>query len=120
MQTILNSDTIQIFNDWGQSAILEEVEAYYDPDTARMEESVVSSSIIVLAGAVQTEQAEQTVAITHSAKNLFIVQEVDFPLHVNLVTARVVYKDQAFKVEAISQSHIPATVVLECVCYSDT
>lgn len=115
MLEVIKSDTKKIFDDWGQLAVLEEVEAYYDPDTARMEESVVSSSLYVLSGAVQTQMNEQTTAKTQDARSLFVVQQDEFPLNVNLVTARIVYDDKVFKVEAISQSHIPETVVLECV-----
>lgn len=118
MQTIIKHDTRQIFNDWGQPAILEEVDAYFDPDTARMEESVVSSSLTVLAGNVQHNLSQQTAAVNSLRQILLIVQADEIPLNLNLITARVVFHELVFKVEAISQSHLAETVALECISTS--
>lgn len=118
MQTIVASDTLQIFSDWGQSATLEEVAPYYDPDTGQMEESVVSTTLTVLAGSIQRDLSKSTAGIAHDAENLFVVQSDSFPLNVNLSTARVLYQGTTFKVETITQSHIPATVALHCKTYA--
>lgn len=118
MESLINDDTKAIFNDWGQLAILEEVESYYDPDTARMEESSVTTSLNILPGTAHSQALGQTVAQRHEVTEMFIVHEDDLPLNVNLVTARLIFDDRIYKVEAITQSHLPATIVLECVCES--
>ncbi len=115
MQDILTTDTLQIFKDWGLEATLEEVQAYYDPDTAQMEESVVTSSLTVLAGEVQSEHSSATTAIAPARRIVLIVNADDFPLSVNMNTARVILNETTYKVESISQSHLPRTVALECL-----
>ncbi len=119
MQTLLKADTAQIFADWGQPATLEEVQAYYDPETAQMEESVVTTSLSVLVGATQSELSKSTVALDPYQGNLFIIQNDELPLNVNLNSARLMFNGTAFKVEAISQSHVPATLALSCVAHGE-
>ncbi|WP_417849059.1 hypothetical protein [Thalassoglobus sp.] len=114
MLDILKSDTLQIFKDWGVAATLEEVQSYYDPETAQMEESVVTSALTVLAGEVQSRHSPATAAIAPTQKLILIVAVDDFPLNVNLNTARVIFDESTYKVELISHSHLPGTVALEC------
>ncbi|QDT33634.1 hypothetical protein [Thalassoglobus polymorphus] len=114
MLDILKSDTLQIFKDWGVAATLEEVQSYYDPEAGQMEESVVTSALTVLAGEVQSQHSPATAAITPTKKMILVVAVDDFPLSVNLNTARVIFNESTYKVDFISQSHLPGTVALEC------
>ncbi len=119
MQTILKADTVQIFADWGQPAVLEEVQAYYDPETAQMEESVVTTALNVLVGATQSELSKSTAALNPQQEILFVIQNDELPLNVNLNSARLIFNGTAFKVEAMTQSHIPATLALNCVVHGE-
>lgn len=115
MQSILQADTSRIFADWGQPAVLEEVESYYDPDTGQLEDSILSTPVLVLTGVVETQRSTATAASHPVSKRLFLIQATEVPLTVNLTTARIVSAGVTYRVEGLTQSHIPETIALHCV-----
>lgn len=118
MQQILNSDTQRIFNDWGIEATLEEVESYYDPDTARMEESVATSPLTVLPGlSVGLSSSESSARdILHEAQ--FLVRLDDLPDQWNLDNSRILVGDSSYRIESSTHSMLSNTILLQCVMCS--
>ena len=114
MQNIINEDMQLVFADWGRMAFLEEIENYYDPDTGMLEESIITSPLLVLASPVEDQPNASTTATTSKVEQLFIIRESDFPENVNFTTARIVLDGRSFSVAELTSSHIPASIALLC------
>lgn len=114
MQEIVESDIEQAFADWGHTALLEEVEHYFDPDTGRMEESVLTTPVVILPGPVVASPLSATAATTHRSERMFLVRESDFPENVNLTNARIVWKQVSYHVREMTESSIGHSIALMC------
>lgn len=118
MQQIAAADTAQMFLDWGRPALLEDVQSYYDPETGQMEESVLFTSLQVIASPVKISRREQTTATHAESRQMLVVRAVELPEAIDLLTARIQLGTQRFQIQSIETSHIPETVALECCSLS--
>ena len=114
MQEITAPDSEQIFLDWGQPALLEEVQSYYDAVTGEMEESIVSSPLTLIVGPIENSRDQQTTAIHEQSARLFIARTLELPSSIDLLTARIDFAGQVFQIKSTVASHIPETIALEC------
>ncbi|HWL09537.1 MAG TPA: hypothetical protein VNQ76_14100 [Planctomicrobium sp.] len=115
LQNQMNTDSRQIFADWGTSVRLEEVHPHYDPGTGRVDEQVFSTPLTAIRQQEKPENLTATSATLSLTRRWYLVQEKDVPPGVVLTSARLVEDEIPYAIRNVSESQVPGVLLLECV-----
>ena len=116
LKEILARDSEQIFADWGESAMLMEIQQRYDVESGGVSETTFAAPLRVIRGEDRPQLVGEVSATLSLTRRLMVVRAVELPQRVPLETARIVLDDIAYEIRSVRESNQSGLLVLECVC----